>query len=138
MTSLAQAYSPHPGGMQQHPMAQGHPGMPVPHNPGQGQPGPGMPQQMHMGVSGPGPQAQGGAMMGGIPPGAGGPSAHALQHLNPSQVQQAQLFQQQQQMACKCSRNFFGGELSALLGPSFVLFWLVAGRMLTTSKFSRE
>jgi hypothetical protein len=67
---------------------------------------------MHMGVSGPGPQvAQGGAMMGGIAPGAGGPSAHALQHLNPSQAQQAQLFQQQQQqqqqMACKCSHNFF-------------------------------
>jgi len=141
MTSLAQAYSPHPGGMQQHPMAQGHPGMAVPHNPGQGQPGPGMPQQMHMGVSGPGPQvAQGGAMMGGIPPGAGGPSAHALQHLNPSQAQQAQLFQQQQQqqMACKCSHIFFGGELSLLAGPSFVLFWLVTGRMLTSSKFSRE
>jgi hypothetical protein len=108
MTSLAPTYSPHPGGMPQHPMAQGHPGMAVPHNPGQGQPGPGMPQQMHMGVSGPGPQVtQGGAMMGGIPPGAGGPSAHALQHLNPSQAQQAQLFQQQQQMACKCSYNFF-------------------------------
>ena len=104
MTSLAQAYSPHPGSMQQHPgMAQGHP-MGVPHNPGQGQPG--MPQQMHMGVSGPGPQVtQAGAMMGGMPPGAGGPSAHALQHLNPNQAQQAQLFQQQQQqqMACKCS-----------------------------------
>lgn len=103
MTSLAQAYSPHPGGMQQHPMAQGHPAMAGPHNPGQGQQGPGMPQQLHMGVSGAGPQvAQGGAMMGGIPPGAGVPSAHALQHLNPSAAQQAQLFQQQQQqMACK-------------------------------------
>ena len=97
--------------------------MAVPHNPGQGQPGPGMPQQMHMGVSGPGPQVtQGGAMMGGIPPGAGGPSAHALQHLNPSQAQQAQLFQQQQQMACKCSYNFFSRGLSLLAGPSFVLF----------------
>lgn len=95
MTSLAQNYSPHPGGMQPHPgMAQGHPGM-VQHNPGQpGQPGPGMPQQMHMGVSGPGPQvSQGGAMMG-MPPGA--PSQHALQHLNPNQAQQAHMFQQQQ------------------------------------------
>ncbi len=104
MTSLAQGYSPHPGGMQPHPgMAQGHP-MAVPHNPGQpGQPGPGMPQQMHMGVSGPGgPQvSQAGAMMGGMPPGAGGPSQHALQHLNPNQAQQAQMFQQQQAMACK-------------------------------------
>jgi hypothetical protein len=107
MTSLAQAYSPHPSGMQQHAMAQGHPGMAVPHNPGQGQPGPGMPQQMHMGVSGPGPQvSQAGAMMAGIPPGAG-PSAHALQHLNPSQAQQAQMYQQQQQIACKYSHMFF-------------------------------
>jgi hypothetical protein len=83
-----------------------------PHNPGQGQPGPGIPQQMHIGgVSGPGPQVtQGGAMMGGMPPGAGGPSAHALQHLNPGQAQQAQIFQQQQQqMACKCSVSFFYG-----------------------------
>ncbi|KUJ13152.1 uncharacterized protein LY89DRAFT_699108 [Mollisia scopiformis] len=100
MTSLAQSYSPHPGGMQPHPgMAQGHPGMAVPHNPGQpGQPGPGMPQQLHMGVSGPGPQvSQAGVMMGGMPPGAGGPSQHALQHLNPNQAaQQQQLFQQQQ------------------------------------------
>ena len=99
MTSLAQAYQPHPGGMQQH--SGGH-AMAGPQNPGQGQPGPGIPQQIHMGVSGPGPQVtQGGAMMGGMPPGAGGPSAHALQHLNPG-AQQAQLFQQQQQqMACK-------------------------------------
>jgi hypothetical protein len=60
--------------------------------------------QMHMGVSGPGgPQvSQPGAMMGGMPPGAGGPSAHALQHLNPNQAQQAQMFQQQQQQQmCK-------------------------------------
>jgi hypothetical protein len=107
MASLAQTYSPHPGGMPQHPaMSQSHP-MGVPHNPGQGQPGPGIPPQMHMGVSGP-PQ-QGGAMMGGMPPGAGGPSAHALQHLNPGQAQQAQLFQQQQQMACKRSVLFFYG-----------------------------
>jgi len=98
MTSM-QTYSPHPGGMQQqHPgMAPGHP-MAMPHNQGQqGQPGPGM--QMQMGVSGPGPQVtQGGAMMGGMPPGAGGPSQHALHHLNPGQAQQAQFLQQQQAM----------------------------------------
>ncbi|RFU25735.1 hypothetical protein B7463_g10604, partial [Scytalidium lignicola] len=102
MTSLAQAYSPHPVGLQQHPgVPQGHPMAGVPHNPGPqgGQPGPGMPQQMHMGVSGPGPQVtQAGALMGGMPPGAGGPSAHALSHLNPAQAQQAQLYQQQQAM----------------------------------------
>lgn len=105
MTSIAQSYSPHPGGLQQHPgVPQGHPMAGVQHNPGQpgvGQPGPGMPQQMHMGVSGPGPQvSQAGALMGGMPPGAGGPSAHALQHLNPGQAQQAQMYQQQQAMAC--------------------------------------
>ena len=101
MTSLAQAHSsPHPGGIQHPGGFQGHPmqgAMAVPHSQGQGQPG--MPQQMHMGVSGPGgPQvSQAGALMGGMPPGAG-PSAHALQHLNP----QAQMLQQQQQAAmCK-------------------------------------
>lgn len=105
MQNLAQAYSPHPGGIQQHPgVPPGHPMAGVQHNPGQ--PGPGMPQGMHMGVSGPGgPQvSQPGALMGGMPPGAGGPSAHALQHLNPGQAQQAQqLYQQQQAMACKYS-----------------------------------
>jgi hypothetical protein len=62
---------------------------------------PGMAPQMHMGVSGPGgPQvSQAGAMMGGIPQGAGGPNAHALQHLNPGAAQQAQMYQQQ--MACE-------------------------------------
>ena len=68
MTSLAQSYSPHPGGIQQHPgVPQGHPMAGVPHNQGQQVPGqPGMPQQMHMGVSGlEGPQvSQAGAMMG--------------------------------------------------------------------------
>jgi hypothetical protein len=88
--------------MQQHPGApQGHQMAGMPHNPGQQMPGqPGMNLQMHMGVSGAGPQvSQAGAMMGGMPPGAGVPSAHALQHLNPAQNQQAQLYQQQ--MACK-------------------------------------
>lgn len=98
MTSLQQAHSPYPG-LQHQGVPQGYmAGMP--HTQGQqGQPGPGMPQQMHMGVSGPGgPQVtQAGAMMAGMPPGAGGPNAHALQHLNPTQQQQAALFQQQQQ-----------------------------------------
>jgi hypothetical protein len=98
MTSLAQSHSPYPGGIQQHPgVPQGHPMAGVPHNPGQQMQGqPGMNPQMHMGVSGPGgPQvSQAGALMGGMPPGAGGPSAHALQHLNP-QAQQAQMYQQQ-------------------------------------------
>ena len=106
MMSLAQSHSPYPAGIQQHPggVPQGHPMAGVPHAPGQQIPGqPGMPQQMHMGVSGPGgPQVtQAGALMGGMPPGAGGPSAHALQHLNPGQ-QQAQMYQQQiGQMACE-------------------------------------
>jgi hypothetical protein len=117
-------------------MAQGHP-MAMPHNPQQGQPGPGMPQQMHMGVSGPGPQVSQGAMMGGIPPGAGGPSAHALQHLNPGQAQQAQLQYQQQQAMCKCLhlRLFWVVENSCrLLSRLFV-----TGRMLTRkSNYSRE
>ena len=54
--------------------------------------------QMHMGVSGPGvPQvSQAGVMMGGMPPGAGGPSQHALQHLNPGAAQQAAFLQNQQ------------------------------------------
>lgn len=101
MSSLqhTQSHSPYPVGLQHQGVPQGHmAGMP--HNQGQqGQPGPGMPQQMHMGVSGPGgPQVtQAGAMMAGMPPGAGGPNAHALQHLNPNQ--QAAMFQQQQQMS---------------------------------------
>ncbi|KAI8252524.1 hypothetical protein K4K56_008968 [Colletotrichum sp. SAR 10_98] len=67
------------------------PGMP--HNPNQqGPPGGGMPHQMHMAVSGPGGQVNPNQLMGGMPPGAGGPNAHALQHLNP----QNPMFQQNQ------------------------------------------
>lgn len=105
MTSVAQPYSPHPAGLQQHPgAAQGHPMAGV-HPQQGGPPGPGMPQQaFHMGVSGPGvPQvSQPGAMMAGMSPGIngpGGPNAHALQHLNPNH---AMYQQQQQQMACTC------------------------------------
>lgn len=103
MTSLQQQHSPYPG-LQHQGVPQGHmAGMP--HAQGQqGQPGPGMPQQMHMGVSGPGgPQVtQAGAMMAGMPPGAG-PNAHALQHLNPNQQAQA-MFQQQQQQQQQMSK----------------------------------
>jgi hypothetical protein len=54
-----------------------------------------MPQQVHTGISVPGPQgSQGEAIMGWITPGAPGPSLHALSHLNPSQGQQVQLFQE--------------------------------------------
>ena len=72
------------------------------HNPSQTGAGPGMPQhlvgQHVMGVSGPGPQMNPAALMGGMPPGAGNPNAHAMQHLNPAQ---AQMFQQQHSM-CMC------------------------------------
>ncbi|KAG4222973.1 hypothetical protein PC116_g28554 [Phytophthora cactorum] len=82
----------HPGAHPGHPM--GAPGMA--HNPSQPGAQPGIPPQMaaHMAVSGPGGQVNPAAMMGGIPPGAAGPNAHALQHLNPQQQQQ--MFQQQQ------------------------------------------
>ena len=72
------------------------------HNPSQpgSQPG-GIPHQMvgHMGVSGPGSQMNPAALMGAMPPGAGGPNAHALQHLNPAQAQF--LHQQQMNPVCK-------------------------------------
>jgi hypothetical protein len=74
-------------------MAQG-----MQHNPGQqGVPGGGIPAHLaaQMGVSAPGGQVNP-ALMGGMPPGAGGPNAHALQHLNPGQ----QMFQQQQFANC--------------------------------------
>lgn len=94
------AFAPHPAAMSGHagvahgghPMAPGHPsnqGVPG----GGQQPGVSMGQQMHAGVTGPGgPQvSQAGPMMTGMmqaggPPGVsggGGPSAHALSHLNP-------------------------------------------------------
>lgn len=45
------------------------------------------------------------ALMGGMPPGAGGPNAHAMQHLSPAQ---AQMFQTQHlnPMACKFRTRF--------------------------------
>ncbi|RKF84007.1 Transcriptional activator ptaB [Golovinomyces cichoracearum] len=103
MASLAQAYPPHQGGMPQHTgISQGHP---MSHNPSHpGQSGSGLPQQLHMGISAPGPPVtQGQAMMAGMSPGPGGPSAHALQHLSPGQQQQAQaqaqMFQHQAMFA---------------------------------------
>lgn len=98
MATSMPSFSPHPGGMQQHPgVPPGHhmaPGMV--HNPSQpgSQPG-GIPHQLaHMGVSAPGGQVNQAALMQGMPP--GGPNAHAMQHLNPQMAQQ--LFHQQQQM----------------------------------------
>ena len=96
--------------VQGHPSNQGVPG-------GGQQPGVSMGQQMHAGVSGPGgPQVtqtgpmMAGMMQGGGPSGVsggGGPSAHALQHLNPSH--QNQMFAQQQhiQQASKFSSFCF-------------------------------
>ncbi|KAI1397473.1 LIM-domain binding protein-domain-containing protein [Hypoxylon fuscum] len=87
----------HPGMQAQHPGV--HPGHPMgapgmAHNPSQPGAQPGMPPQMaHMAVSGPGGQVNPAMMAGGMPPGAGGPNAHALQHLSP------QMFQNQQQFA---------------------------------------
>ncbi|KAI1078606.1 LIM-domain binding protein-domain-containing protein [Whalleya microplaca] len=118
----------HPGVHPNHPM--GAPGMA--HNPSQPGVQPGMPPQMagHMAVSGPGGQANPAAMMGGMPPGAGGPSAHALQHLNPqqmfqhqqaqqlafaqnpqmmAQLQQQRMFQQRQQQAMIQQQMYGGG-----------------------------
>lgn len=93
MASMGPGFSPHPGGMQQHPGAPpGHPmAQGMAHNPSQPGSAPGsMPHQLvgHMGVSGPGPQMNAGALMGSMGP--GNPNAHvaAMQHLNPSQVQQ--------------------------------------------------
>ncbi|GKT57509.1 topoisomerase II-associated protein PAT1 [Colletotrichum tofieldiae] len=95
MTSMGPSFAGHPAGMQQHPGVPGHPmAQGMPHNPGQqGPPGGGMPHQMHMAVSGPGGQVNPNQLMGGMPPGAGGPNAHALQHLNPAQNP---MFQQNQ------------------------------------------
>lgn len=65
------------------------------HNPSQpGAPPQGMPHQLapHMAVSAPGGQMNPGPLVGGMPPGAGGPNAHAMSHLNPAQ---AQMFQAQ-------------------------------------------
>ncbi len=103
MTSVGPGFS-HPAGMQQHPGVP--PGPPIApalaHNPSQPGSQPGMPHQMvgHMGVSGgPGTQINPAALMGGMPPGPGGPNAHAMQHLNPAQAQ----FLHQQQMNPMCT-----------------------------------
>jgi hypothetical protein len=98
MASMGPSFPPHPAaGMPQHPGAPTHqmgaPGMA--HNPSQpGAPPQGIPHQLapHMAVSAPGGQMNPGSLVGGMPPGAGGPSAHAMSHLTPSQ---AQIFQAQ-------------------------------------------
>lgn len=100
----------HPGMQAQHPGV--HPGHPMgapgmAHNPSQPGAQPGMPPQMaHMAVSGPGGQVNPAMMAGGMPPGAGGPNAHALQHLSP------QMFQNQQQFACESSSSSLSLSLS--------------------------
>jgi len=100
---MGPAFSPHPGAMQQHPAGPPHPMAPgMAHNPSQPGTNPGgIPQHLvaHMGVSGPGAQINPAALMGGMPPGAGHPNAHALQHLSPAQ---AQMYQAQQQMGNIC------------------------------------
>jgi len=66
------------------------------HNPSQpGAPPQGIPHQLapHMAVSAPGGQMNPGPLVGGMPPGAGGPNAHAMSHLNPAQA--SQMFQAQ-------------------------------------------
>jgi hypothetical protein len=97
MTSMGPAFTGHPGAMQQHPGVPGHPMAPgmAQHPSQQGAPGGAMQHQLaaHMGVSQPGAQMN---VMAGMPPGAGGPNAHAMQHLNP----QAQMFPQQQFANC--------------------------------------
>lgn len=104
---MGPSFSPHPGGMQQHPGAPpGHhmaPGMA--HNPSQPGATPAMAHQMvaHLGVSGPGPQISAGALMGGMPPGT--PNAHvAMQHLNPQQMAAYQ--QQMNGMGCTFCLSF--------------------------------
>jgi hypothetical protein len=66
------------------------------HNPSQpGAPPQGIPHQLapHMAVSAPGGQMNPGPLVGGMPPGAAGPNAHAMSHLNPAQA--SQMFQAQ-------------------------------------------
>jgi hypothetical protein len=98
MASMGPAGFGHPNVMQQHPgVPGGHPmGPGMPHNLSQqGVPGGGMPPHLagQMGVSGaPGNQIPT-SLMGTMPPVAGGPNAHALQHLSPGH---AQMFAQQQ------------------------------------------
>jgi hypothetical protein len=64
-----------------------------------------MPHQLagaHMGVSGPGGQMAPG-LVAGMPPGAGGPNAHAMQHLNPAA--QAQFMQQPHLNPAMCKQD---------------------------------
>lgn len=98
MASMGPSFPPHPAaGIPQHPGAPAHPmGAPgMAHNPSQpGAPPQGIPHQLapHMAVSAPGGQMNPGPLVGGMPPSGGGPSAHAMSHLNPAQ---AQIFQAQ-------------------------------------------
>jgi hypothetical protein len=109
MTSIGPSFSPHPGGMQQHPGAPpGHPMAPgMAHAPSQPGATPGaMPHPLAgpMGVSGPGPQINPAALMGGMAPGAGAPNAHVMQHLNPAAQQM--FHQQQMNQMCMSALRF--------------------------------
>ena len=99
--SMAQSGFANTAAMQQHPGVMAGHGMGPGHHANPGQPGvvqqlgqPTLQPGMHPGVSGPGAgQVSQGGPTGNMTPGGGGPSAHAMSHLNPSQ---AQIFQQQQ------------------------------------------
>lgn len=124
MASIAQPFAGHQAGLAGHagvahgglPMSQGHPSNQGVPGVGQ-QPGVSMGQQMHAGIAGPGGAqvTQAGPMMAGMIPSGGpagvpgaGPSAMALQHLNPGghqgQVIAAQQQQQQQQQMQQASK----------------------------------
>lgn len=128
---MAQTFAAHPGAMPGHPgVAHGGHSMAPGHPSNQGIPGGGQQPvvsmaQMHPGASGPGVAqvTQAGPMMVGMPHGVGGvpgvssgggPSAHALSHLNPGNPQQ--LFQQQQmQQVCKFVCYFTSKSLALLV-----------------------
>ena len=131
---MAQPFAAHSAGMPAHagiphnghPMAPGHPSNQG--TPGGGQPGVSMGQPMHAGLAGaPGgpPVSQAGSMMPGIPQGGGapvvsggGPSAHALSHLNPAHPQP--MFTQQQQMHQPSKSSFLNIQMIAISGLNSV------------------
>lgn len=133
MMSMAQTFAAHPGAIPGHPGVAhgGHPMAPG-HPSNQGVPGGGQQPvvsmaQMHPGASGSGVAqvSQAGPMMvgmshgvGGVPgvSSGGGPSAHALSHLNPGN---AQIFQQHNMQQARKSVSYFLYKSFALLVCSF-------------------
>ena len=114
MASIAQPFAGHQAGLAGHagvthgglPMSQAHPSNQGVPGVGQ-QPGVSMGQQMHAGMAGPGATqvTQAGPMMAGMIQSGGpagisgaGPSAMALQHLNPGHQGQIMTAQHQQQL----------------------------------------